>query len=225
MDITTSAVNQLITSKNKINNLLAKQIITLPDIAHLSQAEKNHMSEVLTERLDQLKDEVRDRYLSKIDPILTAGTRHAVWEYNHMVISEAISKFIQKYGVMPKRGAIADETGLSRQTIAKHFNGYAQHPMFDAEMEQFKFMSNSVLSTVFKLANNGDMRAAKLYFEMIGTLNKQQPATVVNEQNNYIQINNTILSQQNLKSLSAEQLDMIEGIIKGEKSKVLGLEA
>ncbi|HEY4325930.1 MAG TPA: hypothetical protein VGN20_18215 [Mucilaginibacter sp.] len=57
------------------------------------------------------------------------------------------------------------------------------------------------------------MRAARLYPETVGAINKQHTNTVVNEQNNYIQINNTILSQDNLKQLTAEQLNQIESII------------
>ena len=71
-----------------------------------------------------------------------------------------------------------------------------------------------MLANVFKYASNGDMKAARLYFEMVGAVNKKQANTVVNEQNNYIQINNTILSQENLKRLTAEQLDQIESIIR-----------
>ena len=48
---------------------------------------------------------------------------------------------------------------------------------------------------------------------MVGAINKQKPNTVVNEQNNYIQVNNTILSQENLRQLSPEQLNQIESII------------
>ena len=68
-------------------------------------------------------------------------------------------------------------------------------------------MSHNLLANVFNYAVNGDMKAARVYFEMIGAVNKQQGGTVINEPNNYIQINNTILSQENLKRLTAEQLD------------------
>ena len=80
-------------------------------------------------------------------------------------------------------------------------------------MEQFKFMAPNILAGVFKCAFNGDMSAARLYFEAVGVAGKRQGNTVTNEQNNYIQINNTILSQENLKQLSAEQLSRIENII------------
>ena len=80
-------------------------------------------------------------------------------------------------------------------------------------MEQFKFMAPSLLANVYKHALSGDMRAAKLYLQMAGTTGKQQAGTVVNEQNNYIQVNNTILSQENLERLTADQLNQIESII------------
>jgi len=43
---------------------------------------------------------------------------------------------------------------------------------------------------------------------------KHLAGTVINEQKNYIQINNTILSQENLEQLSKEQLNEIENIIR-----------
>jgi hypothetical protein len=117
-------------------------------------------------------------------------------------------------GVMPNKSAIARETGLSRQTVAKHFAAYKRHPEYTAEMEQFKFMAPNVLASVFKHALNGDIKAARLYFQMVGATNSQsRTCGIINEQNNYIQINNTILSQENLKQLSAEQLSQIENII------------
>lgn len=67
-------------------------------------------------------------------------------------------------------------------------------------------MSHKIPANVFKYASNDDMRAVRLYFEMIGDLNKQPAATVVKEQNNYLQINNP-LSQEQIKQLSAAQFN------------------
>jgi len=50
---------------------------------------------------------------------------------------------------------------------------------------------------------------------MVGAISKQQPGMVVTEENNYIQVNNTILSQENLRALTAGQLNQIEHIITG----------
>lgn len=209
---TTNSTN-FTSQKRKVDSLLALKKITLKDIEDLSQAERDYLAETATQTLAKLKGEERDQFLEKIDLIVAPAAKSNVWEYNHLVITEAISRFVRHHGVMPTKSAIADETGLSRQTITKHFAAYKAQPEFAAQMEQFKFLAPKMLANVFKYASGGDMRAARLYFEMVGALHKPQN-TVVNAQNNYIQINNTILSQENLKALTAEQLNQIENIIR-----------
>jgi len=198
----------------KINHLLALEKITPKDIEGLNQAERQHLAETSTQLLAPLKDVERDNFLNKIELIVPESTKTAIREYNHSLINSAVSNYMGKHGVMPNKSAIARETGLSRQTVAKHFVTYKRHPEHTAEMEQFKFMAPNVLATVFKQALNGDIKAARLYLEMVGATNKQTSATVINEQNNYIQINNTILSQQNLEQLTTDQLNQIENIIR-----------
>ncbi|MFI5139451.1 MAG: hypothetical protein ACHQIM_16630 [Sphingobacteriales bacterium] len=212
MNTETTALTNFTASKTKVDGLFAKKKITLKDIEDLTQTERDYLTETTTQTLATLKGEERDNFLDKIDLIIPAGTKSNVWEYNHLVITEAISRFMRHHGIMPTKSAIAEETGLSRQTINKHFAAYKAQPEFTAQIEQFKFMAPKMLANVFKYASSGDMKAARLYFEMVGAINKKQN-TVVNEQNNYIQINNTILSQENLKTLTAEQLNQIESII------------
>ena len=65
-------------------------------------------------------------------------------------------------------------------------------------------------------AVNGDVGAAKLYFNVMGCLNGGQASQnmlIQNQQNN-IQINNTVLSQETVKHLNSEQLNEIEEILK-----------
>ena len=66
------------------------------------------------------------------------------------------------------------------------------------------------------LAINGDTKAAKLYFSVMGDLNNDHPLnnTLIQNQNNYIQINGTVLSQEAIKQLNPEQLNTIESILK-----------
>ena len=213
MNTEKTALTKFTASKRKVDRLFALEKITVKDIEGFNKLERDYLSETATEILQQLKGEERDNFISKIELILPASTKSRIWEYNHSVITCAISKLIREQGFMPSKNDISEETGLSRQTVAKHLKEYKAHPEFMAEMEQFKFMAPKLLANVFKFASNGDVKAARLYFEMVGAINKQQSNTVVNEQNNYIQINNTILSQENLKQLSAEQLNQIENII------------
>ncbi|MEO8887084.1 MAG: hypothetical protein ABI367_13555 [Mucilaginibacter sp.] len=200
-------------SNKKIDNLLALEKITLKDLEGVSDPERRRLANKATKILAKLTGTARDNFLEKIEQVMPGHAKNDIWEYNHAVISTVISNYMHKHGVMPGKSTIAEETGLSRPTIDKHLIAYRQHPEFIAEMEQFKLMSNQILVNVFKYASNGDIRAARLYFEMVGTLNKQPAGTVVNAQNNYIQINNTILSQEKLKQLSDEQLTQIENIV------------
>jgi hypothetical protein len=60
----------------------------------------------------------------------------------------------------------------------------------------------------------GDIGAAKLYFNVMGHLQPTPSNTLIQYQNNYIQINVTVLSQESIKSLNPEQLNSIESILK-----------
>jgi predicted transcriptional regulator len=200
-------------ARRKVNQLLSLKKISPQDIEGLDQTEREYLEETATKKLQALTGAERDSFMKKMEAIVPVSTKNQLWENNQMVISNAISKFICKHGCMPTKTFIADETGLSRQTVVKHVKEYKTHPEHIAAVQQFKFMAPNVLASLFKSAINGDTKAARLYLEMVGAINKQQPGRVVNEQNNYIQVNNTILSQENLRALSAEQLNQIEHII------------
>lgn len=58
-------------------------------------------------------------------------------------------------------------------------------------------------------------RAAKLYFTVVGNMAGQSSSnTLIQNQNNYIQINGTVLSQENIEQLTPDQLNVIESILK-----------
>jgi hypothetical protein len=212
-----AALTKLAAAAQKVNRLLSLKKMSPQDIEDLDQLEREYLEETATLKLQQLTGAERDRFIEKIEAIVPVSTKNQLWEHNQMVISSAISKFMGKHGFMPTKAIIARETGLSRQTVVKHVKEYNTHPEYLAAVQQFKLMAPNVLASVFKSAINGDTKAARLYFEMVGAISKQQP--VVTEQNNYIQINNTILSQENLRALTAGQLNQIEHIITNGQGK------
>jgi len=197
----------------KIDQLFALEKITPQDIKGLTCTEHQQLAKANTQNLARLKGEERDHFLNKIDLILSAGTKSDIWEYNHSLINNAVADYLRRNGAMPNKSYLARETGLSRATITKHFVDHKKQPEHLVEMEQFKFMAPNVLANVCKQALNGDIKAARLYLQMVGATSSQPAGTVINGQNNYIQINNTKLSQENLEQLSAEQLNQIENII------------
>ncbi len=107
----------------------AKKKITLKDIENLNKLEREHLGQAATKILKHLEGEERDRFLDKIEQIIPADTRSDIWEYNHSVISSAISNYMHQHGEMPTKSAIANATGYQpAMTVAKPFNDYKTNP-------------------------------------------------------------------------------------------------
>jgi len=201
--------------ESKISEILSLDQITPNDTEDLNESEGQRLSDILTEKFNNLKGIERDKFLKKIEPILGESTKNELWEYNHNQITWAISILMQEMGRMPSKTDIAAKTELSRQTINKHFKYYSTHPEYLGQIEQFRFMTSKVLAKVFQFAVNGDMRAAKLYLNTFGSQNEHTPNnTLIQNQNNFIQINGTVISQETVMHLHPDQLNIIETILK-----------
>lgn len=200
----------------KINKVLSLDQITPEELEQLSKSEIKRLMEIINEMFSNLKGMEKDNFYKKIEPIISNTTKNQLWESNHNLITWAISTLMQEYGRMPSKTEIANKTDFSRQTIHKHLKEYSTHPQYLLQIEQFKFMTSKVLAKVFEFAVNGDIGAAKLYFNVMGLMsNGQTPNnTLIQNQNNYIQINGTVLSQETIKNLNTEQLSTIETILK-----------
>ena len=167
-------------------------------------------------QFNRIKGEERDNFYEKIEPITNYAFKNQLWEVNHNNITYAISSLMQEYGRMPSKAEIATKTELSRQTVHNHLKEYNNHPLYLQQIEQFRFMTSKVLAKVFQFAVNGDTGAAKLYFNLMGFMNNGQAPinTLIENQNNYIQINGTVLSQETIKNLNPDKLNTIESILK-----------
>jgi hypothetical protein len=200
-------------TEEKINYLLKLKQVLPEDLEILNEQERYEFNETLSKKFNQLSGIDRDIFLKKIDPVTNDQTRNQLWEYNQSRITWAVSDLMQEYGRMPSQTELAEKTGLSRQTINKHLKGYSSHQLFIEQQEQFNFMASRVLTKVFNYAVKGDMRAAKLFLNATGAIGNSNK-TLIQNQNNYIQINNTVLSQETIKQLNPEQLNAIEEILK-----------
>lgn len=204
--------------ENKINSVLALKKVTPKDIKEFTNEERDRLSEVIQERFNPLRDEERELFYEKIEEIMVEESKNQIWESNHNSIIWGISALIQEKGRMPSKTEIAYKTELSRQTIHKHLKEYKNNPFNTEFQEQFIFMYPKVMAKVFQYAMSGDMKACKLYLECIGAyknnLSLSNNNTLIQNQNNYIQINGKVLSQETAKNLNPEQLNAIEGILK-----------
>jgi hypothetical protein len=209
------SLQRLTRTQSKIDTLLDARKVTPEDVEGLNVEEVNYLNEVLTKKCNELKGIERDRLFQKIELILTEDTKNQMWEFNHSQITWAIATFMQEQGRMPTQTFLAEKTGISRQTINKHLKEYSFHPLYLDQVEQFRFMAAKVLAKVFYFAVNGDVKAARLYLEAVGRINvRTVNNSLIQQQNNFIQINGTVLSQESIQHLNKEQLNQIESIIK-----------
>ena len=163
------------------------------------------------------KQETLDYIQEKTADLLSETTKQDVKEYNYVIISNAVSNFLSNNGRMPTKVEIAMQTGLSRKTVHKHLKDYSASSRVEDQVQQYRLMTPTVIDSVIRAALRGDMKAAKIFLDSVGKLTQlitPGASTIINQQNNYVQINKTVLSQQTLLQLPPEQLIRIEEIIK-----------
>jgi len=215
MKTTKKSLQKFTESEKKINAVLELEQIYPDNLKELTREEVDKVCKILTDKLSVAKGTERDTIIRKIENFVSDQMKNELWESNHNQITWAISNLMNENNRMPSKAELAEKTGLSRQTIHKHLKEYKVHPQFIGQLEQFRFMTEKVLAKVFHFAVNGDMRAAKLYLEMFSPSYIQKSGnTLIQNQNNYIQINGTVLSQDIVTQLSPEQLIQIESIVK-----------
>lgn len=200
--------------KKKIDDLLALDKITYDDLKELSEEELSHFSKATTERLNNTKGIELDKFTAKIDPVLSQESRNDIWENNHRKIIQEITSFINDYGRMPLKVDLAQRVGLSRQTLYKHFKEYKNNSLYQDHFDSFRLMTEKLMAKMFQFALRGDVKAARLYFDM---LSRDEKDNSIKSQTNYIQVNNLIISEEELKALSQDELEKIEEIIVGQK--------
>jgi hypothetical protein len=202
-------LQKLTETRRRIMEILEKPEVMKADLKSLDNDGMAMLQEVVNERLKAIKGEELDKYIAKILDIITPESRNSMWEDNHRRIINEISKYIDNTGRMPTMFELMDKTGLSRQTLGKHLKEYRSHPQYIEHMEQFRFMGQRVLSKMFELAMSGNVRAARLYLEMVGGMNGN-----CRIENNYIQINSLLLTQESLTKLNDRQLSSLEHFLR-----------
>ena len=195
----------------KVNRILSMKTITIDVWNSLNKREKSIANSELVKMFNESKGADRDKILSKMESITGEQTKNQIWTINHTRINNSIVKLIQEYNRMPTKDEISEHCELSRQTIHKHLSEYSEHPLFKEELTQYKFASISLLAKIYKMAIQGDIKAAKLFFNVVG--NDAPQKQTIGTQNNYIQINGTILNQEIIKQLTPDKLIQIEEIV------------
>jgi len=141
----------------------------------------------------------------------TDDLNEAQWETNQAKISQAIYDYVVQYASMPPKSFIAEITGLTRRTVSKHMEA-AQANLLKSEQRGLGLMTNHVMASVLKSAIQGDLQAAKIFLDRNGA-GPEKTSSPEKIQNNYVQINKTVINQQVLQQLRPDDLQQIEQII------------
>ena len=195
----------------KFEALLNLEKIMPDDLVVLTPEERKVFFAYLGKVLLEKKDTALDIFIEQTNPITSCGAKEYVRERNQIMINEAVASFVGQYGRMPSKVEIAARCGISRLTVQRHLKEFNGSDDFKAKLEEYQHMKTTVIEKVMQAAVNGDIKAAKYFIETVDKLSGlETKATVINQQNNFIQINGV---QLNLPDLSAEKLKLIEEII------------
>lgn len=195
--------------QNVTESLLQKDKILPSDVAPLTPEERYAMGMEINERLKKMVGQEREDFLDKVEQIVPANSelKNQRWELNHAEIIRVISNHVKEFNAPPTKNIIAEKTGLSRQTVHRHMNEYAESKDFADHQKSYKILNEKVMAKLYQFACMGNVKAARLFFEMNGSMGKGSTT------NFYIQINSIKVDEAMIKALPAETLVQIEQLI------------
>lgn len=185
--------------------------LTTNDIFDLTDEEKQKIEAVLTAGYLTLAGNDRDQFIDNTDDILSNSSRNEIWERNHWAILNIISWQTMSQGRVPTIKEIAEESQLSRVTVVKHLKEYYQSDTYKEKEHAFRFLREKLLTKVYDYAYYGNMRAAKIFMD--ATADTEGSGRVQNQQNNFIQINGTTITREQLSQLPIEKQRQVKEII------------
>lgn len=195
----------------EFQQLMSKKKITREDTDSMSKEERKRFQDFVNQHIRTLEGQAVDNFMEKIEDTLSDKNKYQLknqlWEHNHASIRRAISKFICENGRAPLKNEIAEETKLSRQTIAKHLKEFSSSEEYEELQNEFKLLNHQVLGQVYRYAIDGNIKAARLFFEMTGSLGQAKAKNV------FIMINNIRVDENMIKKLPQEAVIAIEAII------------
>jgi len=191
-------------------NLLKKDTVTMNDLDKYKGNEKEKALKHLFDYMEGRTGIEKLNIMNKFEALFAETTRNQLWENNHVQITGEVDKLLREYNRMPSVTEIANSCGLSRVTVDKHLKELKQGNFYSKHKEQYEAARDNLIAKLYKLAVNGNMKAAKLFFD--NTYNMKEPSII--NRNNFIQINSIVISQENIRHLKPEQLNAIETILK-----------
>jgi hypothetical protein len=135
--------------------------------------------------------------------------KNLVFERNRMRISGYITNYILENRNFPTVSQIAHESKVSRTTVYKHLKKGIGSDGYDFINKKLQYLTASALEKLYLIGvEDNNATALKIFIELV---NKE--SYKANTINNFIQINNLRLGNEDFQKLPKETLDKIEDLI------------
>ena len=183
------------------------------DLEAMQEEEQAEFAKMLNEAIEEVNREYT-RLTALMGQAMRMPVKQLAWENNHLKISKAIELGLLRSGRTPNQTQIAAATGLSRKTVQEHMAQGSDNSVFADHLRQYTLMAPLVMDTVLhKIIDAADMKAVKMYYEILEKMKGPNALNIYNTHNNYIQINNTVIKQETISHLNPEQLKQIEEMV------------
>lgn len=145
-----------------------------------------------------------------------ANIRNTTYEVNHSLITNFMHNFILEHNCMPRTTQIEASLKLSRQTIHKHLNDGIRSEHNSLVKGATEIMGLNALTQLYLIGvKDRNAGALKSFIQLSGATNNNTTNV-----NNYIQINNLKLTNEDFNKLPENDILEIETILsKTIKSK------
>ncbi len=192
-----------------------KEKVTPHDLP-LDSVERKRLTDKIEAHINSLRGSDLDEYLEKIEAIIgpESDIKNQTWERAHSQIAIWLGRLMREYNRVPTVTEIAKETNYSRKTIHSHLKEFESSTFFQEEKQKFKLLNSTIMSRLFEMGFQGDVKACKLFLECTGEI-KSKNGTV-----NYIQINSLLVTEDTIKLLPQVRLAEIEDLIKKAISEI-----
>ncbi|HLP21015.1 MAG TPA: hypothetical protein VK174_11970 [Chitinophagales bacterium] len=175
----------------------------------LADEEKENLNQIINEWLDIWFR--RQLEMQKLSARLSgASVKEATYEYNHKNIHSYVREFVKSKGTVPSAKTIADDLKINRATVTKHLadSKNTTSKLYD----DYQIIAHDVVGMVARAAlRNDDVKAAKVYMDIMHKLKKDQPVPT------HVQVDDFVITQPMLDKLTAAQKNSIKELLKSEE--------
>ena len=199
--------------QQKLQPFVISDNIAQNHLGSLDEDERSEYSKMVETAIEALNSE-HTRLMGLIGVLTRMPAKQLEWENNHLKIKKAVTSLLSLTGTAPNQMQIARATGLDRKTVKAHLAKGDDSSVFAEHQSIYTLMATQVMDMVLEEAVlEHNIKAAKMYFDILEKLKTNGPSAIYNTTNNYIQINNTIIKQEVIGLLAPEQLRKIEELL------------